>query len=383
MAKMARLFSKLALMNLLHGKWRTVLIVAAIANVVMLNFFQIGLHATVKSEADKLYRKIPFDLALVSSNYINSRLPGIFPLIRLEQCRMHPQVQSIVPFYIAPMDWHDVHHSGSHDTILALAAPQDSHLFYDTALNQKMQGLRFPLTVLFDRLSRPVFGKAETNSVIELNGKSVTIIGEYELGLTVSAPGTLLISDDSFAAISPAYSKEEVSIGLIRLLENSDPAQVAQELRALLPNDIQVMTKPHIREWDQEHMLKLTSMGVILTSGAIVVALIGTLILYQVVSSEIINNLPEYGTLRAIGYSDLHLIWIIVQQTFLVLLVSFMIGFFLALFLYWQADLFARLEMTMTVTRFLAVGGLMLGIGLLVCLLSARKLLSRDPADVF
>jgi putative ABC transport system permease protein len=114
-----------------------------------------------------------------------------------------------------------------------------------------------------------------------------------------------------------------------------------------------------------------------------VVALIGILILYQVVSAEIVNNLPEYATLRAMGYSDWRLIWIILQQTFLLLLASFSVGFVLALGLYWQISEWVRTEITMTTTRACTIAGCVLITGWLVSRLAARKLLSRDPADVF
>ena len=126
-----------------------------------------------------------------------------------------------------------------------------------------------------------------------------------------------------------------------------------------------------------------TSTGIIFGSGVIVALLFGIVIIYQVLSLEVNSRLPEYATLKAMGFSDGYLALIVLQQAVLMAVLSYIPGFLMALGIYAAGRVVTHLPVTMTVAR--AVGVFLAS--LVMCsfsgLMAIRILRRADPVDLF
>ena len=110
---------------------------------------------------------------------------------------------------------------------------------------------------------------------------------------------------------------------------------------------------------------------------------VGVVIVYQVLYSDVNDHLSEYATLKAIGYSDGQLLMVVFQEAAILAVLGFLPGVVCSLGLY---SLLSNLTGVAVIMR-LDVGIQVFSMTLAMCVLSAavavRKLQSADPADVF
>jgi putative ABC transport system permease protein len=170
---------------------------------------------------------------------------------------------------------------------------------------------------------------------------------------------------------------------LIKLAEGSDPVAVRDALRALLPNDTQVMTRDELRRYEQHHWVVKTSVGIIFGLGVGVALIVGLAIVYQVLSSDIANRMPEYATLMAMGYGRRFVSSVVLAQATLMALAGFVPGVAISYLLFQVAARGANLPMHMGPGLIASV--LALNLAMCICsgLLSLRKVAQADPADLF
>jgi putative ABC transport system permease protein len=118
-------------------------------------------------------------------------------------------------------------------------------------------------------------------------------------------------------------------------------------------------------------------------SGVVVAVLFGIVIIYQVLSMEVTHRLPEYATLKAMGYSDRFLSWVVMQQALIFAVASYVPGFFFALLIYFLGGAMTKLPVGMSWER--AVGVFVSTV--VMCVMSgvlALRILKRaDPVDLF
>ena len=126
-----------------------------------------------------------------------------------------------------------------------------------------------------------------------------------------------------------------------------------------------------------------SSVGFIFSLGVLVGFIVGSIIVYQILFGDVMNSLPQYATLKAMGYRDSYVIGIVIQQSAILALVGFVPGLLLSMGLYSLLATVTKLTVLMTTTRALQV----LALTFVMCVgsgtLATRKLVQLDPADVF
>ncbi len=124
-------------------------------------------------------------------------------------------------------------------------------------------------------------------------------------------------------------------------------------------------------------------MGKIFTIGVLVALMVGTVFVYQVISSDITQRFAEYATLKAMGYGNGYLAWVVLQQAVLYGVLGYIPGFLLSLVLYDWGSAATTLPITMNWQR----AALVLLLSVAMCGVSGffavRKVRTADPADLF
>src|SRR5437870_2447241 len=95
----------LAWHNLLHERTQTLVAVAGVAFAVLLIFVQLGFFLAVRNTATLIYDALDFDLALVSSEYLDILRPGSFPRDRLIAARGWASVRAVRPLSVGIHGW--------------------------------------------------------------------------------------------------------------------------------------------------------------------------------------------------------------------------------------------------------------------------------------
>jgi putative ABC transport system permease protein len=234
-----------------------------------------------------------------------------------------------------------------------------------------------------DTVTRPVYGPQAAGRVVEINGRDIELVGQYDLGIGFFELGAVTVSDQNFIRLFRDASLDDVAIGLIRLRSGSDPDLIAQRLRRSLPEDVYVLTRADLAAHEVHHWLTKTSTGMIFGSGVIVAFLVGLVILTQTLTAQILNNILQYATLKAMGYSNRYLNRVVLEQAILLAFTGFLPGCAISLGLYELVRHRAYLPIAMTPMR--VVGELVLTVGMsaVAGAFAVRKLGRADPVDLF
>jgi len=355
---------------------------AGIAFVIQLIFVQLGLYAAVMNTATQVYDQLYFDIMLTSPHYVFLNSTGMFPRQRLYQALTVDGVESAKPCYIALPSWQNLQTRERYKILLMAFNPSD-HVFLLPELNEQVDRLRYPDMVLINRDTRPELGPRSIGMVTTVNQRQITIAGQYTLRLGFSAQGAITTSAQNFSRIMQGYDLEQVNLGLITVSPGVAPDKVVHRLRRLLPPDVRVLTRDELGTIEQRYWIEVAAAGVTHGSGAIIAFLVGIVILYQVLAIHITNHFAEYATLKALGYSDTYISWVVLQQALTLAMLGFVPALALALGVYELVRQTAHLSINMTLERLVIVLALVVVMCVVSGLIALRKVKKADPADLF
>ncbi len=256
-------------------------------------------------------------------------------------------------------------------------------------VNQHLDKLKLPDTVLFDRASRGEYQQAiaqveqDQTVTTEVEGRTITVAGLFELGASFGADGILMTSDQNFLLLFPRREAASISLGLIQLEPGYDPAQVTTALKSHLADDVRVFTQAELITFEEDYWKTGSPIGFIFSLGAAMAFVVGVVIVYQVLSTDVNAHLKEYATFKAMGYRNSYLLVVVFEEAIILALLGFIPGTILPLGLYQLAAKATALPIAMTLTRAVLV----LVLTIVMCAFSGaiatRKLQSADPADMF
>jgi putative ABC transport system permease protein len=110
---------------------------------------------------------------------------------------------------------------------------------------------------------------------------------------------------------------------------------------------------------------------------------VGVVIVYQILYTDVSDHLAEYATLKAMGYTDRSLLFIVFQQGIVLAVIGFIPGYVTSFGMYKLLGILTRIPLAMKTT----VASQILIMTVIMCFISAaiaiRKLRSADPADIF
>ena len=379
----------LAWCMLMHAKTRLLRSVAGIAFAVVLIFAEVGFLNGLYDNQVELIKQLNADVIITNAFKRTLSHGQPFTQARLIQARAVPGVEATYPFYIrfARSGWRNPETHKLYPIRLLAFRPEDP-VFLNPDIAAHAADLIRPYTVLIDTQSKSHYGKREAGVVTELNGKSIRVIGTFDLGTDFVNAGTVVMSEQQLRAILPSQSPgktglDDIEVGLVQLAPGTDPAATVDALRQALPGDVSVYTKSGYLDRELTHWRKHTPIGAIFGLGAIMGLFIGVMICYQVLYTEVVDHLPQFATLKAIGYPNRFLIIVVLKQAVMLSGLGFSLGLGISAIFYEVLASQTGLLMRLTLPR----GALVFGLTVIMCLVAAvlavRKALLADPAEVF
>ena len=367
---------------LTDDKRRTALALIGIFMAILLVFVELGFFYAVPRGGLLLYDNMRFDLLLASNQYEYQAQPGAFPLSELEKVRSSPDVAEATPIYFGFAKWK----SGEGDLwpdVFVIGFDPASHIFIPDSINRQTAVLDRVDTVLVDSSTRPIFGPLDTGRVVEIDDRKVTIGGQYALGTGFMGLGVALASTANFARLFPQRGSTIVNLGAIRLKAGVDPDRAAGDLQKLTGTGTRIFTRQELDAHETAYWTTRTSVGIIFGSGLLISLVVGIMIVYQIVSTQVGRQLPQFATLKAIGYRDRALAATVSAMSLLIVIAGFIPALAAALGLYSLIRQKTLLPVMMSEMRLLAVFAAALGMAVISALLSVWVLRRADPADVF
>lgn len=376
----------LAWRNMTHNLRRLLLSLAGISFVVLLMFMEMGFSNGCFDTATHGYTLFNADLVII--NRISTPAsPQRFLRERLYLARRSPAVANVIPMYVQV---------GAQWKIPGNAGLRRVRVFgYDTRQRPfwppefaPRDDLREPGTVLFDSRSRALLGKPAPGTITELNGRTIKVVGLVPMGADLDTDGNLFLDEGTFFAIFGKTDKGrttplDVDYGLIQLRAGIDVKQAVEDLRKLLPDDVRVLTLSDYCDDVQLYWSRNTAVGFLFNMGVVVGFLIGMIVCYQILFTDISNNLLPFATLKAMGYRTGHLVKVVLEQATILALMGFVLGLIGAWFLYWVMESQTGLTMALTPLRMATIMLLTLVMCLAAGLMALYKVIRIDPADCF
>jgi putative ABC transport system permease protein len=367
---------------LTHDKGRTALAVAGVFMAILLVFVQLGFFIAVPQGGMLLYDRTRFDLLIASTGYEYQVQPGGFPLSQLDKARTAPEVALAAPLYFGSAKWRTGEDGKAPDVFVIGLDPQD-RIFTSEDINRQLAVLDRADTTLVDSMTRPMFGPLTTGRVVEISGEKVKIGGDYVLGTGFMGLGVILVSTQNFVRLFPYRKLGQVNLGLIQLKQGVDPDRAAASLRQLLGGDIQIFTRPELEAHETAYWTTRTSVGLLFGSGLIVSFIVGVMVVYQILATQVSRQLPQFATLKAVGYGDRFLNGTVITMALLIVLAGFFPALVAALGIYEVIREETLLPVEMSGPRIAVVFAATLAMAAASALLSMSSLRRADPADLF
>ena len=391
--------------NLLAGGWRTLLSIIGIGIAVVLIFMQLGFLGAVLDTAVVFYRNLNFDLVVRSPDFyqfIDAKRISRDELNRIVNVE---GVTAVQPFHVSLGNW-TYEGQQVERGILIMGVSPYGQTFQAGDSQPKVSLLNQERAILVDQKSRPGFlgtknkepfsNENSRNLKVEINKKRCRVAGLFEIGTGLAADGAILINERGYAEIVPGYSSNDVAMGLIQLTPElaRDPAAARDKINAALtrsssrtsPKDampVQVLTCAQVEYSEMKYWMTNTPVGLIFITGVIVAFVVGSIIVYIVLSSDITKQLGEYATLKAMGYRGSYLNRIVFEQALILGVISYGLAFVVSLVLYKLVGDAADLPITMTLFRQVIVFSSTLIMCTVSGAIASQKLHTADPADLF
>jgi putative ABC transport system permease protein len=154
-------------------------------------------------------------------------------------------------------------------------------------------------------------------------------------------------------------------------------------LRGVLPPDVLVLTQPELVAHERAYWENATPIGFIFAFGSLMGLIVGMVIVYQILFSDIASHLKEYATLKAMGYSNFYLARTVLSAALLLAVLGFIPGLACSTFLYHVVGKSTFLPLFMGLPRAAGVFALIFTMCAVAGLLAMRKLRDANPAEMF
>lgn len=378
----------LAWRQLTHNKMKLAVASAGVVVAVMLMLVQLGIRQGAMDNSVAFTRRISADLVVVSPRTKTIFQSAAFPRRLLYRLPAHAQVAKVQELYMSQARWRNPW-TYREFPISVYGIDPDGSLINLPGFGERTEQLRLRDHVIFDRLSRDSFGpvvetvQREGFLETEINRRRVTVIDTITVGISMTTDGNLYMTPENFLRIFPDRAPGAVDLGLVQLQPGADPVAMCRELQPYLGTEAVIMPQAALVASEVNFLRENAPIDFIFGMGAAVGFFIGFVVVYQILYTEVTNHLPQYATLKAIGFTDNYLLRVVLSQAFILSVLGYVPGFILALWLYGVATKAIQMPFSMTWSRAMMVGTFTLVMCGLSAVIAVRKAQSADPADVF
>ena len=380
----------LAWLQLKRQPVRYLVAIAGIGFAALLMYMQIGFQSGLLTSATTFYAALDADLVLISPKTVSSASFSQFPQSQLFRANGYDAVESVVPLYVTNISAQKL--GGEKPTSLRIIGydPELKALNVD-AINQQASKLKTTGYVLFDTKGNsrtgPVAKAVEENGYqfMTLYNLSQTFraVGLFGLGSTFAADSNLLTSSSTAIQLANQINFGEISLGLIKVKDKASIPQLQKSLNKLYDGEIQILTKEELISQEQNYWNTSSSFGIVFGFGTFMGVLVGGVMVYQVLYTDVTDHLKEYATLKAVGFSNQFILAIVIQEAILLGISSFIPSTLVSTGMYAFLTSASGINIQMTHQKISLVGALTIGICAASAAIAVNKLRDADPASVF
>lgn len=374
-------------LQLRHHRMRLAAAVAGVAFANMLVFVQLGIASAMNGVVRTSYSPFRADIMISPSN-ANTLTDGATLARRVVyQAIAQPGVAAAAPLYVGQVAWKRPNVPAT--SLIVYALPPEARRFAGHAIAWQLDAVSAPMRTILDALARDVdpawAARASPDAPLEfeVDGKAIAVIGSYAMGAGFGWDGSLVVSDQTFMRLVRQRSPGTPSHVLVDLARGVDGAAAIMQLRAALSNEpVKVRSFMQAVEDNVNFQATEVPMGSIIGAGVLLGLLVGVVIVYQVLATDVAAHLRDYATFKAIGYSHPFILSVVFEQALILAVLGFLPGLTSAGAIYALLAHVTDLPFGMSTGRSLSVFVGTLAACALSGAVAAQRLRSIDPAEL-
>ncbi len=369
----------LARKNLLHDRLRFVITVAGVAFAVTLVLVQVGLFMGLLDKSTVTIRHASAELWITSRNTPNVDFARTFPETAVLRARSVPGVARADNLIVAFMTIQLPNGAAEGALVYALEDFGAWNLPWSVAEGSPLD-LKRGYALLMDRSAALRYGPFATGEQREILGRRFRIVGTTQEAASFTTT-PIVFMDYRNAQELQEQLRGNTTYVLVKLSPGADARAVQAELRRRLPyND--VLTRDEWARQSRDYWVKSTGLGMSMGVTVFLGILVGIVIVAQTLYTSAVEHIKEFGTVKAIGGSNLAIYRILGEQALVAAVIGFALG---AFFSYLARPLMAAIHLNVLLSPgFSAVvfaGTVLMCLG--AALFSFRRVAGIDPALVF
>lgn len=372
----------LAWRNVTHRKVTTLVSVSGVGFAIMLLFLQLGFYDVCFRASTMPYDLFGFDIAITSPRYAHMRAGMSIERRELARVKACPGVSEVTSLYAKTCVWRTPQ-TWIQKEMFVLGVEPSAPGFRIPGLNEMAAQLSRLGTGLGDVRCQRSYGEIRAGMTTEVSGKMIELVDTYDYGSGFVCDGSMVVGEATMGQLSPEHSRDAVTVGLVELAEGADEAATIAWLRNALGPVARVWSRRELEENEQRFYVEYRPIGMMFFSGVLLALAVGAMILYQILSTEVMKCIRQFATLRAMGYPPAFLVRTVVQQAAIMAILGYIPAVFASEVLYEVTRWVSYLPMTMTWAR----RGQVLLLSILFCVISgllvSRKAIKTDPAELF
>ena len=377
-------------LQLTRQKGRLLVAISGVAFADLLMLMQLGFRSALFNSATILHESLRADVVLLNPQALNLQDLSTFTRRRLYQAMDVPGVATAEPIYNSLVTWKHPQ-TRKKTQVMIIGFNPEKPVFDLPEGNQNIDSIKLPDTILFDEATRGEYGevieqiKQGQTVKTEINGRTITVDNLFKVGASFAADGTLMTSDQNFLRLFPNQDSGSVNLGLIRLEPGYQAEEVAEKIKYHLRNadDIKVLTKEEFIAFEKAYWQSNTPIGFIFALGTMMGFIVGVIIVYQVLSTDVNAHIKEYATFKAMGYKNFFLLSVVFEEAIILAILGFIPGALISTGLYALTRNATNLPLYMTVARAIQVQVMTIIMCMISGAVATRKVQSADPADMF
>jgi len=370
----------LGLKTLLYDKVRFLITVSGVAFAVTLVLVQVGLFVGLLDNSTITIRKLDADLWITSKNSPNLDFVHQFPESNLYRARAVPGVARadnlILSFMQVALP------TGAEETAIVYAMEDFSKWGVPWQITAgSVDDLKRGSFVMFDESASKRFGPFAVGDYREVNGRRLKVVGTSREAKSFTTTPLAFMDFRRAQELQPELLSGKTSYIVVKLAPGADVETVRAELGRRLPyND--VFTSAAWAERSRGYWIENTGIGFNAFLTVFLGCLVGVVVVAQTLYTSTMEHLKEFGTVKAIGGSNLDIYRMLGKQATVAAVLGFVLGYAPAQLL---KPVIAAAGLKLIIapqTTFIVLLGTVL-LCLVSALVSFRKVAGIDPALVF
>ncbi|CDN95469.1 MULTISPECIES: FtsX-like permease family protein [Agrobacterium] len=384
-----RLFGRLPIgwLQLTHNRTRFAAALAGVAFANVLVFVQLGIMNSMGAATLRPYEFFQADIMISASDASTLTDGGNVARQWLLQALGDPDVAAGMGLFIANVPWD----RGEKDiSLTTFGVDPIKTEFVSKDIASDLNLLQVRDAAILDRLARGL-AKDEAASIrpqtplsFETQGRTITAYATFSGGGGFGGDGYMLVSDQTFLSLFPTRSSSAPDHILLTLRPGAKSDAVITRLKTLISDpSLRIRSYQDAAQEDLRYQQTKRPTGIIFGFGVLIGVLVGIVIVYQVLSTDVADHLREYATFKAMGYGPRFFLGIVFEEALVLGIMGFIPGLVVGTTILTLMGKITTLPLGMTPSMAMTVFLGTIVFSALSGAIATRRLDAADPADLF